>query len=242
MSVAVVFAGGSGTRMNTKGMPKQFLRIHGKPIIIHTLEKFEQHELIKDIVVVSPEQYIGLTKELLSEFKLRKVSFVVAGGATAQESIFNGLDVAFNKFKHCSDRLVLIHDGVRPFIDRELISENIESAIVRGNAISVVPAIETIVHADNNFDEISRFSSRENSYYARAPQTFLLQEIYNLYIKAKEDGFNASIDSASLAARYGKKLYTVFCDPTNIKITTKVDFYLARTLFSIEEDGQLNEL
>lgn len=242
MSIAVIFAGGSGTRMNTKGIPKQFLRIHGKPIIIHTLEKFEQHELIQDIIVVSPKKYINLTKKILLEFKINKVRSIVAGGETAQESIFNGLNEAFNKSKSNPDQIVLIHDGVRPFIDEDLITRNIEVTKQRGSAISVVPAIETIVHADDSSDEISRFSDRASSYYARAPQTFFLRDIYDLYIKAKEEGFNTSIDSASLAARYNKKLHTVFCNPTNIKITTKVDFYLARTLFLIEEDGQLNEL
>ena len=119
-NVAVVFAGGTGQRMNTRTRPKQFLELHGKPIIIYTLEAFEEHSEIDGIIVVMLESWIGYTQELIRKYNLEKIKKVVPGGSSGQESIYNGLCAASEFYK--DDDIVLIHDGVRPLIDEETIT------------------------------------------------------------------------------------------------------------------------
>ena len=123
MNVALIFAGGSGTRMNTKSKPKQFLELHGKEIIIYTLEHFERHPEIDAIAVVCIADWIDYLKSIIRKHGIDKVKWIVPGGETGQDSIFNGLEAIH---KDCpEDSVVLIHDGVRPLINRELISDNI---------------------------------------------------------------------------------------------------------------------
>lgn len=144
---ALIFAGGTGSRMNTKTLPKQFLELHGKPIIIHTIEHFEDHPAVSDIVVVCVDGWLDYCRDLLARFNIKKVSQVVPGGKTGQMSIFNGLSVLREKYKN-DDDYVLIHDGVRPLIDGGIISKNIEAAKKYGAAITVKPVIETVIQVD----------------------------------------------------------------------------------------------
>ena len=126
MNYAVIFAGGTGTRMNTKTRPKQFLKLHGKEIIIYTLEHFENHPDIDGISVVCIEGWIEYLKKLIKKYQLTKVKWVSPGGSTGQESIFKGLNAMRGEIDE--ESIVLIHDGVRPIIDEELITQNIETA------------------------------------------------------------------------------------------------------------------
>ena len=145
-NVAVIFAGGTGQRMNTRTRPKQFLELHGKPIIIYTLEEFEHHAEIDGIIVVMLESWIAYTQDLISKYNLKKVKKVVPGGASGQDSIYNGLCAAAQFYG--DDDIVLIHDGVRPLVDEETITANIRGVEERGTAITVTAAIETITMKD----------------------------------------------------------------------------------------------
>lgn len=182
---ALIFAGGTGKRMNTKTLPKQFLELHGKPIIIHTIEHFESHPEIKDIVVVCVDDWLDYCKDLLAKFNIKKVSQVVPGGETGQMSIFNGLEALQEKYQG-NDDYVLIHDGVRPLIDEEIISKNIESVKKYGTAITVKPVIETVVQVDEE-DIINNVIERSTCQTAVAPQSFVLSEIYSLHMRAQAE-------------------------------------------------------
>ena len=133
MNFAVIFAGGVGSRMHSKGMPKQFLPVFGKPIIVYTLEKFQETQSVDGIVVVSLESYIDKMRLLADSYHLSKVISIVSGGSSGQESIYNGLNAL--RAKAAPDDIVLIHDGVRPVIDSELIENCIESVKKYGTAI-----------------------------------------------------------------------------------------------------------
>ena len=159
-NVAVIFAGGTGQRMNTRTRPKQFLELHGKPIIVYTLEAFDQHSEIDGIVVVMLESWIGYTQELVRKFGLKKIRKIVPGGSTGQESIYNGLCAAAESYGEKD--IVLIHDGVRPLIDEETISANIRTVKERGTAITVTAAIETITMKDET-GAVGEFLSRRDS-------------------------------------------------------------------------------
>lgn len=237
-NVAVVFAGGTGQRMNTRTRPKQFLELHGKPIIIYTLEAFEEHSEIDGIIVVMLESWIGYTQELIRKYNLEKIKKVVPGGSSGQESIYNGLCAASEFYK--ADDIVLIHDGVRPLIDEETITANIRSVEERGTAITVTSAIETITMKDET-GAVGTIIDRAKCELARAPQSFLLGQILDVHNKARQEEGGASrfIDSASLMKHYGYKLYTVQGKPENIKITTPSDFYIFRAMVDARESSQI---
>lgn len=234
---ALIFAGGTGKRMNTKTLPKQFLELHGKPIIIHTIEHFESHPEIMDIVVVCVDDWLDYCKDLLAKFNIKKVSQVVPGGETGQMSIFNGLEALRKKYQGNND-YVLIHDGVRPLIDEETISKNIESVKKYGTAITVKPVIETVVQVDEE-DIINNVIERSTCQTAVAPQSFLLSEIYSLHMRAQAEKLFDMTDSATLARYFGLPLHTVMGGSENIKITTPSDFYIFRAIYEARENAQI---
>ena len=238
MNIALIFAGGCGHRMNSKTLPKQFLTVNGKPIIIHTLEVFEKHPRIDAIVISCVADYIGWLDEALKRFQIHKVQAVVAGGKTGQLSIKNGLEKAAELFP--SDAVVLIHDGVRPLINAATIDKNIDTVIKDGSAVTVTPAAETvgILEDAKNLSDIVK---RQNVVICRAPQSFFLGEVLAAHRKALSDGLTDITDTASLMRTYGKSLTTVEGPIDNIKITTQRDFYTLKTLFDLREFRQLLE-
>ena len=235
MNYALVFAGGTGQRMKSQSLPKQFLRVHGKPIIIHTLSHFEQSKEINGIVVVCLESYIDTLKSMLKEYGIKKVSNIVKGGDSGQQSIYYGLK-CLAEFASGND-IVLIHDGVRPLIDGKLISENIACVKKNGNAITVSKAIETVVLVEN--DNVSAIENREKCFYAKAPQSFYFKDIYESHNRAIAENMHEFIDSATMMQYYGHKLHTVLCEPDNIKITTQMDYFMFKGLLDSKELSQM---
>ncbi len=237
MNVALIFAGGTGSRMNSKAKPKQFLELNGKAIIIHTIEWFEQHPEIDAICVVCIAEWIDYLKELLARSFIHKVKWIVPGGNCGQESIFNGIK-AIHDAGVPEDSVVLIHDGVRPLISEKLISDNIECVRKNGSAITVTPAIETII-STNCENQVENITDRKLCKLARAPQSFVLRDIYAAHQKAIADGRMDMIDSASLMKYCGHTLFTVDGPVENIKITTPMDFYLFRAIYEARENSQI---
>lgn len=237
MNIAVIFAGGTGQRMNTASKPKQFLELHGKPIIIYTLEYFQKHSQIDGIVVVCLESWIDYCENLLKKYQIDKVLKIVPGGNSGQESIFNGLEAAHQISVNEQD-IVLIHDGVRPLINEALITNCIASVKKHGNAITVSPAIETILLKTED-GVIGNILKRSECEMAKAPQCFYLNDIYSCHLKAKAAGKDDFIDSASLMQYYGYKLNAVEGPLENIKITTPADFYIFRAIMDARENLQI---
>ena len=239
MNIALIFAGGSGKRMNSKGIPKQFLEINGVPIIIRTIEHFENHTQIDGICVVCIEPWINHLKKLLKRYDIQKVIDIVPGGQDGQESIRNGLYAIERRFPTTADIVVLIHDGVRPLINEQLITDNIACVLENGSAITIVPATETIATIDD-CNRITGVTDLAMYYIARAPQSFYLADILNVHRKAVAEGIASTmIDSAMLMTHYGYKLYTVEGPQENIKVTTPSDFYVCRALLQAKENSQI---
>ena len=235
MNIAVIFAGGVGSRMNTNGTPKQFLCVHGKPILIFTLEHFQNNKNIDAIVVSCHKNYIEHCKSLIKTFGITKVQMVIEGGENGQASIYNGLKAAKEISKSDED-IVLIHDGVRPIIDSELIDANIEGVKLHGSAITCVPAKETIVII-NKENEIDSTTDRDSTRIARAPQSFYLTDILKVHEQAIKDGNTNVTDSCTLMRLYGKTLFTVLGKSENIKITTPDDYYVFKALLEAKENS-----
>ncbi len=147
MNLAVIFAGGVGKRMNNNSRPKQFLELNGKPVIIYTLELFDSHPQIDGIIVACVDGWTPFLERSISQFGLTKIKSIVPGGASGQESIYNGLCAAerYAAENGADDTIVLIHDGVRPLINQQTITDNIVMARESGSCITCVPATETFV-------------------------------------------------------------------------------------------------
>ena len=237
MNIGVIFAGGVGSRMHSKDVPKQFLEIHNKPIIIHTLEYFERNEEIDAVVISCISDWIPHLEKLLYQYRIEKVKRIVKGGATGQLSIYNGLTAA-KEVAAGRKAIVLIHDGVRPLINEQLLSDNIESVKKYGSAITSAVVKETIVVIDED-GMVEQVPSRAKSRVAKAPQSFWLDDILAVHEKALSEGNDNSIDSCTLMQSYGYKLHMVDGPYENIKITTPDDFYTMRAILDARENEQI---
>lgn len=238
MNIAIIFAGGTGKRMHSKDRPKQFLLVHGKPIIVHTIEIFQYHPQIDAIIVSCIVDWIPYMDEMKERYRLEKIAKIVPGGETGQLSIYNGIKAAADLYD-AENNIVLIHDGVRPLIDDETISKNIVSVKEHGSAITCkLPKETLIIVSDEN--EVDQVPNRKNSRLAVAPQSFWLKDILAADEKAIAAGDTNLIDSCTLMRKYGYPLSVVIGNNDNIKITTPEDFYTFRALYDARENQQLN--
>ncbi len=235
MTTALIFAGGTGKRMNSRSKPKQFLEMHGKPIIIYTLEHFEYHEKVNNIVVVCLAEWIEELRGLLKRYGITKVIRIVPGGHTGHDSIYCGLTTM--KELASDEDIVLIHDGVRPLINEELITQNIEAVRQYGSAITVEAAFESVVRSSDG-KTICEVPPRAEMYTAKAPQSFHYGNILKLYEKAEEDMVK-TIDPAHLCSLYNTSMHIVLSTKNNIKITEPADFYIYRALYEALEGQQI---
>ena len=237
MNFALIFAGGTGQRMNTVSLPKQFLQVHGKEIIVHTIHHFQDCSEIDSIVIVCLADYIDFMRTLKEKYQLTKVVDIVPGGRSGQESIFNGL-TSINKISSSDDDIVLIHDGVRPLITQQLVIDNIKCVKKNGTSITVAKANETVlvVNGSNNVEKVV---DRAACYLGRAPQSFYFRDIYNAHLEANKIDKHDFIDSAMLMQFFGYKMYTVLGPAYNIKVTTPMDFYMFKAMLDAKENEQI---
>ena len=236
MNIAVIFAGGTGQRMNSRTVPKQFLELHGKPILAWTIEKFQKHPSIDKIILVVLEDWIDYCIEMKDLYKFNKLVSIIPGGETGQLSIKKGLDCA-KQFADLSESIVLLHDGVRPLINSDTIFAAIKCTLKNGSAITVAPLTETLVIKKDDFS-VHDIVARDNCLLARAPQCFKLNEISAVAERAVLED-KKFIDSASMMKYYGYELCYVQGPIENIKITTPMDHYLFRAIVEAQENSQI---
>ena len=235
MVTALIFAGGIGERMSPSAKPKQFLEIHGKPILVYTIEHFEEHPEVDNIVVVCVEGWMDDLRRLLDRFFVKKVNWVVPGGETGHESIYNGLNAICSTCQ--PDDIVLIHDGVRPLISEDIITKNIAVAKEKGNAVTVTNVSESVAML-NERQQVENIPNKFDLRVIQAPQTFRFQLVWDAHQQALQDGY-LSIDSAGLLHHYGHELHTVEGPPYNLKITTPSDYYIFRAIHDAIENLQI---
>lgn len=235
-NIAVIFAGGSGARMGS-GIPKQFIEIEGKPIIIHTLEIFEEHPMIDAIYVACKDEYREKLAKMTRRFVITKVAGIVQGGETGQDSIYNGLKAACED--EGKDNIVLIHDGVRPCVTSDTIDDNIRTAEKKGSAVTCTRFFETpIISSDG--ESVEESPDRNSFYTAQAPQTFNLGEVLEAHeaVRRTLSGYDGIIDTCTLMRKTGKKVYMVEGNRGNIKVTTPEDLYVFRAMLEYRETRQ----
>ena len=218
-AVAVIVAGGQGTRIEGK-LPKQFLNLGDKPILAHCVQSFEACETVDQIVLVVPEDYLEYCSQtIVDQHDFKKVKKIVCGGKERQDSVYLGLKACPN-----STTVVAIHDGVRPFVSPQKISESIRLCEEKKAVILAVPAKDTIKRVEGN--SVVTTLDRKKLWLVQTPQVFEYPFILNAYEKANEEGF-VGTDDAMLVERLGQEVAVVEGEYQNIKITTVEDLVMA---------------
>lgn len=229
---AVILAGGVGTRMGSD-IPKQFLVVNGKPIIVHSIENFQKNSSIESILIVCVKGWIKTVEKLVKDFCLTKVKWVIEGGSCGHDSIRNG--IFFLKDKIEGDDLVVIHDAVRPILPQRAIDNVIAVAEKYGNASSSIICHAPIVYTENHiFGETD--IDREKVMLTQAPQAFKYSLVYDCYKKAEEENKHDFTYTSSLIIYYGYRVYFAEGTTCNIKITKKEDLPLFKALLMCAED------
>lgn len=221
MTTAIIIAGGSGVRMG-QSTPKQFIKVLDKPVLIYTLEGFQNHPLIDNIEVVCLDGWIEYLNEEAKKYGITKLKWVVSGGKSGQESIRNGVFNLENKLS--DDDIVVIHDGIRPLVDESVLTDVIEKCKIHGNAVSSLPYNEQIFIADDDYST-TRYIPRETIRRVATPQAYrfsLLDEKYHEAFE-KEIGIYGSSYTNTMMVELGVRLYFASGSDKNIKLTTKDD-------------------
>lgn len=230
---AIITVGGSGTRMQLKeGETKQFLSLGGLPIVARTIITFDKSPYIDEIIIVSKVEEIGLYTDLIKEHNLTKVSRIVKGGSTRQESVLNG-------FRAISDKsdYVCIHDGVRCLVTEEDIKKTVKAAYASGCACAASKVYDTLKMADSDMF-ISSTADRSRAWNAQTPQVFRSNIYRACAFSAKKEGLTVT-DDCMLVEYFGFKIKLVDCGRSNIKITTKEDLIIAEAILKAREENAL---
>jgi 2-C-methyl-D-erythritol 4-phosphate cytidylyltransferase len=225
-NIALLIAGGSGNRMR-QDIPKQFLTVNERPVIVYTLEAFEKHPEIEAIAVVCIEGWEQVLWAYAKQFNISKLKYVVPGGKNGQDSIRNGV---YELAKHYdSDDLVLIHDAIRPMVSAEIISDNIRVARENGNAITVIPCAEAMLETENGISSVGSYP-RDRLKRTQTPQAFKIGDICDLHKRALEAGITNSVASCTLMIEVGEQVFFSAGSEKNIKLTTVEDIDIFKAL------------
>lgn len=226
MNIALIIAGGSGARMH-QDIPKQFLTVNEKPVIVYTLEAFQNHAEIDQIAVVCINGWEQVLRAYANQFNITKLKYIIPGGKNGQDSIRNGV---FELEKHGQkDDLVLIHDAIRPMVSPEIISDCIVKTKQYGCAIATIPCAEAMVQTQDGHVSIGSYP-RENLKRTQTPQGFPLGKICDLHRKALEEGITNSVASCTLMIELGEQVYFSAGSEKNIKLTTVEDIDIFKAL------------
>lgn len=237
MTVAIIIAGGSGQRMG-QDIPKQFINVYDKPILIYTLEGFQNHPQIDAIEVVCIDGWHDVLKAYAKQFNITKLRWIVSGGETGQESIRNGV---YHLEGICNDDdTIIIHDGIRPMVESAVLSDVITVCEKYGNAVSSMPYNEQIFIMD---DEVSTRSyiPRETIRRVSTPQAYKFGKLDAAYHKAFEEktGIYGSSYTNTMMADLGERLYFSAGSEKNIKLTTKDDLETFKAYLNLDKDSWL---
>ena len=239
MNIAVIIAGGSGSRMG-QDIPKQFINVHDKPVIIYTLESFQNHPLIDLIEVVCIDGWHDVLRAYAKQFGITKLKWIVSGGQSGQESIRNGvynLEGQVNGYD-----IVIIHDGIRPLVDSSVLTDVINKCEQYGNAVTSLPYNEQIFIVDEDSpDTTTRFIPRETLRRVSTPQAYKFDLLNSKYHEAfeKKIGIYGSSYTNTMMVELGVSLHFASGSEKNIKLTTKDDLEMFKSYIKLEKDDWL---
>ena len=237
MNIAMIIAGGKGTRMN-QNIPKQFLNIHDKPVIVYTMQAFQKHPEIDAILVVCLDGWQEILKAYARQFNITKLRWVVSGGENGQESIHNGLAELEKECK--KDDLIMVHDAIRPNVSQEIISNSIAECRLHGSAITVIPCVEAmLLREEENGTSAKALISRDALARTQTPQTFPVSRLLWAHEEAERRGITNSTASCTLMVELGETVHFCPGSEKNIKLTTKDDFEIFKALLMARKDDWL---
>ena len=228
----ILLAGGVGKRMQSE-IPKQFLEVEGKPIIVYTIENFQRNEHVEKIVVVCVKDWIEHLRNLIQKYSLTKVEWITEGGDTGHDSIRNG--VFFLKDKIEPDDFIIVHDAVRPILPQKAIDEVIRVAHENGNASSSIACHPPIVYTED-FKSGIKDVDREHVMLTASPQMFRYDLALKCYEKAEQENKHNFTFTSSLLIHYGERVYFAKGTTSNIKVTQKEDLALFGALLKVPEE------
>ena len=236
MNYGLILAGGVGQRMRSSGMPKQFLEVFGKPIIVYTLEKFERCVEIDATIIACNAAWIDYLNGLINKFSLKKVTAVIAGGKDRQGIILNGVKYIQTQGARDND-IVVIHDGVRPLVQESILSENVRIALEYGSAITARPVVESVVITNNDEVSFESFQKRDDTYSLTSPQTFQLKKLMDAYCETESSSTPLPfLDSALMYTYLGNNIHIIKESNQNLKITTAEDYYILKAMLELQEN------
>lgn len=231
-NVVILTAGGTGTRTH-QDIPKQFLNVNNKPILIYTLEAFQQHPNIDEICVVILDGWEQILWAYAKQFNITKLKYVTVGGGSGQESIFNGLKTI--REDHKDDDIVIIHDGNRPLVSQDIITDNLVKQQIFGSAVAAIPCTEVVFISEDSV-ESKQSVPREKLQRTQTPHSYLLGELWDAHMKAVERKINNMAASCALMEALGKKTYFSKGSEKNLKITTIEDIEIFKALLNAEKE------
>ena len=231
MNIALIIAGGSGQRMHQE-IPKQFINVNDKPVIIYTLQAFQNHPNIDEIGVVCIDGWHDVLRAYARQFKIDKLTGVVSGGSNGQASIRNGVFEAEKRYG--ADDILLIHDAIRPMVSQEIISDCIIQCRKYGSAISVLPCNTAVLHYDEE-NASEHVIPRNELALTQTPQAFPIGKLASIHRAALERGITNSVASCTLMIEMGEKVHFSIGEETNIKLTTPGDLKIFKALLSLQE-------
>ena len=233
-TIAILTAGGTGTRTH-QDLPKQFLTVENKPILIYTLEAFQRHPSIDEIYVSCLEGWSAVLEAYAKQFNITKLRRIVTGGATGQESILNGLKAVAEDHEETGEIVVMIHDGNRPMLPQDVITDNLVKQKKYGSAVTVIPTTE-VVFVSNNGVESNSALNRDELWRTQTPHSYKFDELWNVHNNAIKDGVTNMAASCSLMQKYGYTTYFSKGSEKNIKITTAEDIDIFKALLNAKND------
>ena len=234
-NIGLIIAGGSGSRMH-QDIPKQFITVNERPVIIYTLEAFERHPEIDVVAVVCIAGWEQVLSAYARQFNISKLKHIIPGGENGQASIRNGV---FELEKHYAPGdLVLIHDAIRPMVSAEIISDNIRVASEHGNAITVIPCAEAMLQTENGTVSTDSYP-RDQLRRTQTPQAFYLSDICDLHRRALKAGIVNSVASCTLKIEMGEPVYFSVGSEKNIKLTTIDDIDIFKALLEAKRSDWL---
>lgn len=237
MNIAIIIAGGVGSRMG-QDIPKQFINVYDKPIIIYTLESFQNHPLIDAIEVVCIDGWHDVLRAYAKQYGISKLQWIVSGGKTGQESIRNGIYNLEDQLNE--DDIVVIHDGIRPLVEKAVLSDVIVKCKQYGNAVTSMPYNEQIFVIDDNVST-TKYIPREKLRRVSTPQAYKFGKLDEKYHEAfeKEIGIYGSSYTNTMMVELGERLYFAAGSDKNIKLTTKDDLELFKGYLKLEKDNNI---
>ena len=238
MIVALLTAAGTGTRMH-QNVPKQFIHVSNKPIIVHTMEAFQCHPSVDAILVVTLKSWTEVLRAYANQFGITKLRWIVPGGETNQESIRNGILKLKGEFLD-ENITVIVHDGNRPLVTSEIISDNLATFAKYGSAVAVVPCTDVIFESDNGFSSHTS-TEREKLFRTQTPHTYHLNDLVQAHEEAQKRGIKGTAASCMLMKELGHESYFSKGSEENIKITTMDDLRIFKALLRIRQYDRIED-